>query len=130
MLTQDDRRRLRQSFFTRREVDAFDFAYNPQTGLPQPYIDLDLPVWQAVMRRRKNIAYRRATQYYDDTGAKLTRFRLERMIDSQGVDPWEWVKLEYKHGKKKIADFSATMKERRKQALVATLAVRRKKPWR
>ena len=123
MLTEYDGWRLRRAGFTHREIDTYAGAVT-STGADQPPILLDSPVWQKVMRRRRRIAKRLQGRYEEDTGQELSRMRLDRFIDAQGIDPWEWVKLEYKHGMKRVADFSEAMKRARRDALVETTPLR------
>lgn len=123
MLTEHDAWRLRRAGFTHREIDTYSIAVTP-TEADQPPLNLDGPVWQKVMRRRRRIAKRMQEQYEADTGRELSRMRLDRLIDAQGIDPWEWVKLEYKHGRARVSDFTEAMTRARREALVETLPLR------
>ena len=125
MITEHDGRRLRRSGFTHREIDEFANAYNWQTGADQPPVKLDSPVWKKVMRRRRRLVNDILDTYEEDTGMRMSRRRLDRIIDSYGINPWAWIKLEYRHSRERVRDFTEAMGDARREALVETRRLRK-----
>ena len=98
MISDHDAWRLRRSGFTYKEIADFAWAVD-QAGKDQ-VIDIDTEPWQKAMRRRRSLRRRIATRFWEEMGRKPYTYRVDDIIDSFDIDPWEWIRLEYKHGKK------------------------------
>ena len=109
--------RLKEYGFTKREISDFDKAPTE--------INTDSPVWEEILKHRRRIMKRASYLYELENDEELTREQLDRWVDGLAINPWEWVKLEYKYSRDRVSDFTAAMHHAREKALKATRTMRR-----
>jgi hypothetical protein len=97
-ISANDAARLRQAGFLESEIEGFANAVTSD-GKPQPPIDIDSPVWQAVLESRR--------EWWVD---KIDRGWTEQEIINElqnyyrrdaKRNPWDFIKAEYKPPRKK-----------------------------
>lgn len=101
MLSPYDRTRLINIGFSEWEVDQYDAGTDP-SGVPQPDIDLDSPLWQSVMLIRETWLSEMKDQGYSEY--EIETMIMEYYLRNRERSPWDFLKAEYK-SKKKV-DFS------------------------
>jgi hypothetical protein len=97
-ISANDAARLRQAGFLESEIEGFANAVTSD-GKPQPPVDLDSPVWQAVLESRR--------EWWVD---KIDRGWTEHEIINElqnyyrrdaKRNPWDFIRAEYKPPKRK-----------------------------
>lgn len=112
----DDAERLLAAGFTQWEVEGFATAKDAK-GQDQPLVNLDSPVWKAVIESRRD--------WRDDKIAKgWTPEEIENVImeyyarDAER-SPWDFLKAEYKALRK--IDYIEALQRRKQRDIKATL---------
>lgn len=90
--------------FTKQEVNTIAAAIDPE-GKPQPPVDLNTNLWQAVIRDREIIVEKIREQWFRDRETTMSRRQQDYIIlqwYAQGlvVDVWDWIKFSYRRDKK------------------------------
>lgn len=120
MLTDSGKVTLYRLGFTKFEIETYHSATDP-LGNPQPYIDLDSPVWVKVQRSRVQRVNKLRKEWFEAYGKPMQRRQLDTLLNSWYAqhplaDPWEWLKKIYKRGKGSTGQQVADSARRKKAA--------------
>jgi len=103
--------RLRRAGFIDTEIAEFDQATTTD-GQLQPTIDLNKPIWQAVMRSRYRWVQDKINRGW--TKAQISD-KIGEYYSKKGTSPWDFLKAEYRPARK--TDFAMAAKRRAQRRL-------------
>lgn len=108
----EDGERLRLAGFLEYEIEQFAAAVDPE-GKPQPAINLDTPVWQRVLKSRRDWIDDKVKRGWSDED--ITESMMDYYRKSEKRTPWDFLKAEYRPPTR--VDYRAAIRRRAREEI-------------